>query len=251
MKKYKGDKDGLKLINGEVYHVISRTVGETVVFDKKDDFYRGVFSIYEFNNNNPVSIFKRREARKVFKKRRRQTSSKTAWISELESDKRDKFVEVWAFSFMPNHIHLILKQLKDNGISNYMKKVNGGLAKYFNEKYGRKGHLFNKFKAVHITDDNQLKIDFVYVHTNLISLIEPNWKEKGIKDIKKVREFLENNKKHSYPDYIGKNNFSSVTNREFLLEIMGGIDGCKEAIENWLIHKKEIRGFDDIFVPNE
>lgn len=132
-----------------------------------------------------------------------------------------------------------------------MKKVNGGLAKYFNEKYGRKGHLFNRFKPVHITNDEQLMTDFVYVHTNLIALIEPGWKEKGIKNVKKLRKFLENNKRHSYPDYIGKKNFPSVTDREFLLKLMGGVKGCKEAIENWLIHKKEIRDFDDIFKQSE
>ena len=56
------------LINEEVYHVISRTVGDTVVFDKEDDLYRGVFSIYEFNNVNPVEIWKRRRDRIIFKK---------------------------------------------------------------------------------------------------------------------------------------------------------------------------------------
>jgi len=231
-------------MNGEVYHVISRTVGDTVVFKDENDFYRGIFSIYEFNNTNSVSIFRRRQERKSEKLNietavRRQTSYSLP-------DKRDKFVEVWAFSFMPNHVHLILKQVKDNGISQFMKKVNGGYAKYFNEKYKRKGHLFNKFKAVHIADDNQLKIVFTYVHTNLISMIEPGWKEKGIKNYKKVKEFLEGNKRHSYLDYIGKKNFHSVTEREFLSELMGGIVGCKDAVNNWIIHKEEVKKLSDL-----
>lgn len=231
------------LINGEVYHIISRTVGDTVVFENENDFYRGIFSIYEFNNKNAVNIWKRREERKVEKKRLRLTSPNFEKKPEL--DKRDKFVEIFAFSFMPNHLHLLVKQLKDNGISEFMKKVNGGYAKYFNEKYDRKGHLFNKFKPVHINNDNQLKVAFTYVHTNLISLIEPGWKEKGIRNIKKVKQYLENNKRHSYPDYLSKKNFPSVTERSFLSELMGGSQGCKDAVDNWIMHKGEIKDFSD------
>src|SRR3989344_1192149 len=231
-----------QLINDEVYHISSRTVGDTVVFKNTDDFYRGIFSIDEFNNSNPVSILRRRQERKSEKNKavRRPTSY------SLE-DKRDKFVEILAFSFMPNHFHLIVKQLKDNGIVEFMKKVNGGYAKYYNEKYKRKGHLFNKFYPVHVKNNEQLKTVFTYVHTKLISIIEPVWKEEGIENPKKVKEFLENNKRHSYPDYIGKKNFFSVTEREFLLEIMGGVEGCKENINNWIIHKKEVKNFKDIF----
>lgn len=224
-----------QLINNELYHAVIRAVGDTVVFDDEKDFYRGIFSIYEFNNTKLIEIRKRREERK-----------KEKASGCLTPATRDLLVEVWAFSFMPNHLHLILKQLKDGGITNFMKKVNGGYANYFNKKYNRKGHLFNKFRAVHIKDDNQLKNTFAYVHTNLISLIEPGWKEKGIKNPKKVIKFLESNKRHSYPDYLGKKNFPSVTERDFFLELMGGAKGCREAVDNWIMHKKEMKGFDDV-----
>jgi len=236
-----------QLVNDEIYHVISRTVGDTVVFDNEKDFYRGIFSIYEFNNSNPVEIWERRRARASFKKQEklkivgRLTSHNFKDINDSYIDERDRLVDIFAFSFMPNHLHLILKQLKDNGITQFMKKVNGGYAKYFNEKYNRKGHLFNKFRAVHIKDDDQFKNAFVYVHTNLISLIEPSWKEKGIENPEKVKEFLENNKRHSYPDYLGKKNFPSVTQRNFLLEVMGGAEGCKAEVDNWIMYKKELK----------
>jgi len=219
-----------QLVNDEIYHITLRAVGNTVIFDGEKDFFRGIFSIYELNNKNPVNIWERRRERSVEKKKRGPTS--------LTLQKRDMFVEVFVFSFMPNHLHLILRQIKDNGISQFMQKVGTGYASYFNRKYNRKGHLFNKFHAVHIEDDNQLKNAFAYVHTNLVSLIEPGWKEKGIKNPKKVKEFLENNKRHSYPDYLGKKNFPSVTERDFLLNEMGGAEGCKVYVDNWIMYKK-------------
>jgi putative transposase len=233
-----------KLVNDEYYHVVVRAVGDTVVFEDESDFYRGIFSIYEFNNDNSVNIFNRRRNRIVEKKK--EVSCEVGLNTKLIADKREKFVEVLAFSFMPNHLHMILKQTKENGISKFMQKVGTGYANYFNKKYGRMGHLFNKFRAVHISNDNQLRNAFVYVHTNIISLIEPGWKENGIKNPEKVEEFLENSKCHSYPDYLGKNKFPSVTERDFLLETMGGMEGCKEYVGGWIMHKKELKDYNNI-----
>ena len=230
------------LVNDEIYHVVSRAVGDTIVFEDEKDFYRGIFSIYEFNNLNRVNIWLRRQQRKKEKLVEKIVTSDVA----ITPDKRNRLVDVFAFSFMPNHLHLILKQLKNNGITEFMKKVNGGYAKYFNEKYKRMGHLFNKFRAVHIKNDDQLRTTFVYVHANLISMIEPGWKEKGIKNPDKVIEFLENNKRHSYMDYLGKQAFPSVTQRDFFLEFMGGSGGCKTGIDDWVKYKKELKNFDEI-----
>ena len=229
-----------QLVNGEIYHIVSRAVGDTVIFDTEKDFYRGIFSIYEFNNDNPVNIWERRHDRAIEKKKLGPTSPTL--------QERDMFVEVLAFSFMPNHLHLLLRQLKDDGIVKFMQKVGTGYAVYFNKKYNRKGHLFDKFRAVHIEDDEQLKNTFVYVHANLISLIEPGWKGKGIANPEKVKEFLENNKRHSYLDYLGKKNFPSVTQRDFILEIMGGAEGCKAEVDNWIMYKKEMGDFGNILL---
>lgn len=234
------------LVNDEYYHVVVRAVGDTVVFVDESDFFRGIFSIYEFNNKKKVEIWERRRARNRFKKQERESVGRpTSHIIEYQ-DERDKLVDVLAFSFMPNHLHLILKQLKDNGITEFMKKVNGGYAKYFNEKYARMGHLFNKFRAVHIKDDGQLRNVFLYVHANLISIIEPSWKEKGIKNFKKVVRFLENNKRHSYMDYIGKKTFPSVTQRDFFLEFMGGSEGCKAGIDSWIKNKNKLDNLEEL-----
>ena len=226
-----------QLVIGEIYHVVLRGVADSIIFKDKNDYYRGVFSLYEFNDINPVLIRDRRRARLRAKKKGR----------EQFSANRDMFVEILAFYFMPNHIHLLVRQIKNNGITQFMKKLGTGYAVYFNKKYDRKGHLFlGRFRAVHIKTNEQLKTVFVYIHTNGISLIEPKWKEKGISNVKKVIKFLENYKWSSYPDYLGKKNFPSVTKRDFLLKVMGGKRGCREFVNGWIKYKKEIRDFNKI-----
>ncbi len=77
----------------------------------------------------------------------------------------------------------------------------------------------------------------MYIHTNAISLIEPKWREKGIKNAKKAIKFIENYKWSSYQDYIGKENFPSGTNRDFLLKVMGGKANLQSYIEDWIRYK--------------
>ena len=232
-----------ELVNNEIYHLILRGVGDSLIFRTLDDYFRGIFSIYEFNNTCPVDIWLRRKERKEEK----ILEALEGQTFQNINKKRDFFVEIIAFCFMPNHIHLLAKQVKDDGISQFMKKVGTGYATYFNKKYKRKGHLFqNRFKSVLIKNEEQLKTVFVYIHTNPISLICPNWKEKGIEDVKRAIEFLENYKWSSYGDYIGKKNFPSVTEREFITKVIGGQEGCKKFIDNWIKYKKEINSYSGI-----
>jgi len=248
----------VQFVNGEIYHIVVRAIDDNVIFKDIDDHYRGIFSIYEFNNAKQVTIKDRRKARMRAKSRLKreikQVAQKFNGIIELSrdptsgQDKRKRLVEVLAFCIMPNHLHLLVRQLVDGGITKFMKKLDGGYGGYFNRKYGRKGYVFqNRFTAVHIKNEDQLKVVFVYIHTNPISLIEPKWKEIGIKNPEKVIAFLENEYRwSSYFDYIGKRNFPSVTDRDFLLKIMGGEQGCKEFVENWIRYKGEIKEFNEL-----
>lgn len=233
-------------INGEIYHITLRRIGNELLFGDIDDYYRGIFYVYECNTLKPINIRERRIARAKFKKalqkieiNRGPTPAEALW-----KDERDLLVEVLVFCLMPNHIHLLLRQLKDKGISKYIQKIGSGYPVYFKQKYkiSLRGHFFqDRFHAVHIDDENQLRVVFTYIHTNPTLLIEPDWKGKGVKDPQKVIEFLENYKWSSYQDYLGKKNFPSVTQREFLLKIMGGPEGCKRWVNDWIKYQGEIR----------
>jgi len=241
--------------NGEIYHVVIRRLEDHLLFKDIDDYYRGIFSIYEFNTVKPVIIRERRKIRTRLKSAIRDPLSDTdreRVSAALMEDSRDPLVEVLAFCLIPNHLHLLLRQLKDKGITIFMNKIGAGYPAYFKQKHGieRKGYFFQgRFVSVHVATENQVRTVFVYIHTNPISPIEPKWKEKGIRDPEIAIEFLEKEYRwSSFFDYIGKKNFSSVTQKDFLLEVMDGPEGCKKAVEDWIRYKGEIREFADLAI---
>ena len=73
---------------------------------------------------------------------------------------------VLAFAFMSNHVHLVTRT-GPTPLARAMSRVNTGHALYFNRRHGRVGHLFqNRYKAVPIEDDAQLRVVIRYVHAN-------------------------------------------------------------------------------------
>lgn len=232
-------------INGEIYHVILRGI-EDEIFKDVSDYYRAIFYLYECNTVYPVVIRDRRRLRQLFKKaiRKLPTLEYEDAFSEIfaQASRKSLLVEIFAFCLMPNHIHLLLRQLVDNGISKFIQKVASGYPAYFKLKYGIKsrGHFFkDRFYAVHIKNNEQLQIVFTYIHTNPLAIIEPEWKEKGINDVKRALDFLVKYKWSSLPDYLGNKNFPSLTQRDFLIKVMGGENGCLASILNWLKYKKK------------
>jgi putative transposase len=231
-----------KFINNEFYHITLRRMGEALLFKNIDDYFRGVFSIYEFNTLTPVTIRERRIARLRIKQADREANRDPG----LCIDTRDPLVEILVFCLMPNHIHLLLKQVKEGGISKYINKIGAGYPAYFKKKYdiNRRGHFFqDRFNAVHIKTDEQLIMAFIYIHINPISLIEPGWKEKGIKNPEKTVRFLEEDYRwSSFWDYIGIKNFPSITERKLFIDLIGSEQKCRELIEDWVKNKNQRPG---------
>jgi len=230
-----------QLITDEVYHVVLKRIENELLFEDIDDYYRGIFSIYEFNTTKPVTIRERRKIREQLKKEIRDPVSVT--------DERDRLVDVLAFCLMPNHIHLLLRQLKDGGITKYVNKMGAGYPAYFKQKHNidQKGYFFQgRFVAVHIKDNKQLTTVFIYIHANPISLIEPGWKKSGINAPEKVIKFLEGYKWSSYLDYFGKKNFPSVTERGIIMSLIGDENKCKEVINNWVKYKGKIQEYEEL-----
>ncbi len=120
-------------------------------------------------------------------------------------DRGEPLTDLCAYCLMPNHLHLLVREKTDDGVSRLMQKLMTGYTMYFNTRHERTGALFQgKYKATHVDDDRYLKYLLSYIHLNPTKLIEPKWKETGIANRARAEKWLENYQYSSWFDYRGK-----------------------------------------------
>lgn len=216
------------IITGEIFHILNRGVDKRNIFLDDRDYFRFIHDLFEFNDVNSISNLG------YFLKQGQSIDFGNRY-DRKKSKRRRLIVEVLAFCLMPNHFHLLVRQKKDGGITKFMRKLGVGYANYFNQKYKRTGTLFQgKYKAVLVNREAHFIHLPYYIHFNPLDLIMPEWRTEKIKDFQKAVKFLESYRWSSHLDYIGKKNFPSVTQREFLLKIFGGAENYQKEVKNWL-----------------
>jgi putative transposase len=113
---------------GAIYHVITRGNGRQLLFHGDDDYQRMLDGL-------------------------EQTVARTGW-------------EVFAFTWMPNHIHLFFRTPRPN-LSRGMQYLLSGYANWYAKRHQRTGHLFQgRFKGELIEDDSYFWNVSRYIHLN-------------------------------------------------------------------------------------
>jgi REP element-mobilizing transposase RayT len=73
--------------------------------------------------------------------------------------------KLYAYCLMDNHVHLLLKEGEELGVS--IKRITVGYVRYHNQKYGRTGHLFqNRYNSEPVEDERYLLAVMRYIHNN-------------------------------------------------------------------------------------
>lgn len=212
----------------EIFHTLNRGVDKRSIFLDDIDRFRFIHDLYEFNDQD------RTEARNIFHKSHKSGFSDIA-SRKVDKKKRRLLVDIHCFCLMGNHYHLLLSPRVKDGVSRFMKKLNIGYAKYFNQKYKRTGALFEgRYKSVRITDESHFIHIPYYIHLNPLDFISPEWRNRMIKNPKAAIDFLENYRWSSFQDYINKKNFPSVTSRTFLSKFLGGAGSYRKEVANWI-----------------
>jgi len=214
-------------VNDSYYHICTRGVDKRQIFMDNRDYLRFLHNFYEFNDTAFAMPYMARI---------KGSDAGSTLIHNKE--KGQKIVEVSCFCLMPNHCHLVLKQLTENGISSFMKKLIGGYASYFNKRYDRSGALFQgRFKAKLIKTDSQMMHLARYIHIlNPGELVEPEIRKGVIRDSLKLKLFLKNYKWSSHLDYLGIKNYPSLTNRDFIRSYFDDILDYEKFMMSWKVN---------------
>ena len=172
---------------GEYYHIYNRGTDKRNIFLDDNDRKRFIKLLFIANGTKPF----------VFR-------DFPIGVPYVEIDRGDSLIAIGAYCLMLNHFHVLVREKNENGISKMFGKALTSYATYFNKKYKRTGSLFEgTFKAKHIDTDEYLKYLFAYIHLNPVKIIDPQWKEGGITDRVRAKQYLEKYAYSSYPEYIG------------------------------------------------
>lgn len=205
----------------ELYHVLNRGVDKRdIVIDDKDRV-RFIHDLFAFNDAEatPNHILQKRHA---------------------EKRPRKMLVHIHVFCLMPNHYHLLISPLVEQGIPLFMKKLNMGYAKYFNEKYSRSGALWQgKYKKILVERDAHFNYIPYYIHLNPLDLKYPEWREGQVENCKEALKYLNSYRWSSHLDYSGHKNFPSLLQRNFLTNTLNPRENYEKEICN-IISSPEI-----------
>lgn len=214
----------------EVFHVLNRGVDKRSIFIYDTDYIRFIHNLSEFNNkertNNNFHCFSKH--------------------NDIASRYKKRLVDILAFCLMPNHYHLLLRPIEEGGITKFMQKINIGYAKYFNQKYDRKGTLFeSRFKAITVEKQPHFNYLPFYIHLNPLDLKYPEWRKRELKNYNEAVSFLNSYKWSSHLDYLGQNNFSVVLQKDLLTDLLGSPEEYNKDIIEWLkeISLSEVENF--------
>ncbi len=170
----------------EYYHLYNRGNSKQRIFHDKEDHFRFISLMYACNSSNNF----------------RALSLKLK-ETPYDFDRGQNIISIGAYCLMPNHFHILTKEIDEKGISKFMQKLSTAYSMYYNKKYKRTGGLFEgKFKSEHLNTDRYLKYLFSYIHLNPVKLIDKEWKEKGVKNIPQTIDYLQTYEYSSYLDYL-------------------------------------------------
>jgi len=215
----------------ELYHVLNRGIDGRKLFCDSQDYARFVHDLYEFNDIALAMEFSRRKMPETDVGFRKPYSQKR---------KRKQLVEIHGWYLAKNHYHLLISELAENGLVRFMTKVNIGYANYYNERYKRRGHLFQgKTKKILIAHQEHFLYILHYLHLNALDNLPcaGKWRERdkgAISDIPKVLEHLKKYRWSSYLDYCGTRNFPSILTTSLFSDALGTnyISSLKEYLSD-------------------
>lgn len=150
------------LVSDEIYHLYNRGVDKREMF-MDDSFYSRFFSIlaHYLKYDYPYS-------RLLTRKRNNEDLQSLAL--KMERHKWEKPpIEILGCCLLPNHFHLQVKQLVENGVTTFMHRIGTSYTNYFNIRLERSGRLFQgPFKSVRVENEGQFLCLNRYIHVNPI-----------------------------------------------------------------------------------
>jgi putative transposase len=170
-------------VEDSFYHIYNRGVEKRIIFQDEQDYkvFLGYLKEYLSPPPDPSTI----------KQEFILQGMSFQGVPHLQNNFFNK-IDLVCYCLMPNHFHLLIKQLEKGSMQSFMRSIATKYSMYFNKKYDRVGPLYQGiYKAILIVNEKYLLHLSRYIHLNPLEYC-------SCKNLSKAYS--------SYGDYLGQRN---------------------------------------------
>jgi putative transposase len=144
---------------------------------------------------------------------------------------RTPLVEILAWTLMPNHFHILLKEITDGGIALFMQGLCGSMTKQYNVKYDETGSIFQGgYRGRLIDNDDYLRYVLPYIAVKNVFELYPGGLVSAVRSFEKAWKWA-----LAYP-YSSLRSHASGESSPIL-----AIDTVRDMLESGVQFKKNAR----------
>jgi len=150
---------------------------------------------------------------------------------------RSTYTDILCFCIHSNHIHLLLKEKLENGISRFMRGFPNSLTQRYNEKYGGAGSIFQgSYKNRKIENDADLHNVALYI---MAKNVMERFPEGGItgaaESFEQAWAWASDDTFSSFPAYAAEKS-APLLQKEILAERFSSSEKFYSEVKNYLDH---------------
>ena len=112
-------------VNGGYYHIFNRGINRQETFLSPRDYKHFLETVFYYSIKNPKPKFSQYSETQLF-----------------PINRQKKIVDVLCYCLMPNHFHLLVRQVEEGGVSELMRKSIHSYTKYRNTRLNILGGVF-------------------------------------------------------------------------------------------------------------
>jgi putative transposase len=209
---------------GSYVHVLKRGArGMPLTRDEKDR-WRFVRLLYHMNDFYKDEYWER------------ETADLSIFARPEQWPERRPIVSLLAWTLMPNHFHLIVKEITPGGVAKFVQKFSNSMSSHFNQKYNERGSLFQgSYKSRTITDDRYLRWLTSYVMVKNVFELYPGGLERAAKEFDNAWEWGQAKYQFSsLPDFVHERNFP-IIEKELLHEVFPSTASFRKASKEMIL----------------
>lgn len=219
---------------GSYVHVVQRGVRGLPIVRDEDDRFRFLLMLIHFNDSFASSNWHR----DLHDAHVHRTFERPSHWPE-----RDEHARLLAFGFVENHFHLLLEEIKDDGIARFMHRLCTGMAKRFNERHGEKGALFQgSYSARAVDSDEYLRYVSAYIQVKNAFDVHPKGYDWARNNFDEAYAWASTYPYSSLGDYTGKFD-RPIVDKELLASLYSS-DDYREFARDMILGRNLLDNFD-------